>query len=79
MGMVIDVSPLHPSKALFLMDVTLSGMMTDLRALHKEKAQSLMDVTVFGMVMKIIFFLSFIPREERSIDLIPSEKIKCPF
>ena len=37
-GMVMEVKPLQPEKALSPMLVTLSGMMTEVKPLHPSKA-----------------------------------------
>ena len=46
LGMVTDVRPLQPSKALKPMDVTELGMVTDVRPLQPEKACPGMFVTL---------------------------------
>ena len=49
LGIVTDVSPLHPEKAKLSMDVTELGIVTDVSPVHPSKAHSPMDVTELGI------------------------------
>ena len=40
-GMVTEVRPLHPAKAMIPMDVTELGIMTEVRPLHPENILSI--------------------------------------
>ena len=53
LGMVTEVRPEQPKKALDPMLVTLSGMVTEVRPEQPQKARSPMLVTLEGMVVFI--------------------------
>ena len=50
---VMEVSPLHPEKAEFPMDVTELGIVIEVSPLHPEKAASPMNVTELGIVIEV--------------------------
>ena len=53
LGIVTEVRPMHPKKALPPMPVTFSGIVIVVKEMHLSKAQAPMVVTLLGMITEL--------------------------
>jgi hypothetical protein len=54
-GMLTDISPVQPEKAILPMEVTDDGIFTDVSPVQPENAAEPMEVTVDGMLTDVSF------------------------
>ena len=78
LGMVIEVRPLHSSKAYFPILVTELGIAILVKPEHPENAPSLMDFTELGILISFRFLQSQNKRSSRLSKLVGSVMLVKP-